>query len=79
MGRRLSTALPNRRPRRCRVGAITQPMPSWAPISSAWPDEVGPAPITSCSATMSGSTEAITSAIRAGLVRPSSPRQRWML
>ncbi len=41
IGKRLSTTLPNREPRRCRVGAITQPMPSSAPISSACPCEVG--------------------------------------
>ena len=30
-----------------RVGAITQPIPSSAPSSSAWPGECGPAPMTS--------------------------------
>ena len=37
IGKRLRTTLPNSVPRRCRVGAMTQPMPSAAPSSSAWP------------------------------------------
>ena len=39
----------------------------------------GPAPITSCSARMSASSDASTAAVRSGRVRPSMPRQRWML
>ena len=55
IGKRLSTTLPNSVPRRCRVGAITQPMPSAAPISSPGRRAAAPAPITSCSAMMSAS------------------------
>src|SRR5262245_2639733 len=54
-------------------------MPSCAPNSAAWPIETGPAPMTSCSAMTSGLMARMTPATRVGLVRPSSPRHRWML
>ena len=49
---------------RCRTDAITQPMPSAAPISSACPESFGPAPITSCSAMTSALRPARTSTAR---------------
>ena len=56
-----------------RAGAITQPMPSAAPISSMWLLPRGPAPITSCSATTSASMSRSTAAMRSGRVRRSMP------
>ena len=46
---------------------------------SAWPMPSGPGPTTSCSAITSASRVAMTSAMREGSVRRSSPRHRWML
>ena len=66
IGKRLRTTLPKRWLRRCRTEVMTQPMPSAAPISSAWPAPAGPAPITSCSATTSASMSRSTSAMRGG-------------
>jgi len=57
-------------------------MPSgadWVASLDPWPEEFGPAPMTSCSAMTSASMLRMTSAMREELVRPSSPRQRWML
>src|SRR4051794_9620038 len=54
-------------------------MPSARAISSAW--SIRPVrrrnTSTSCSATTSGAAAAITSAMRPGEMRPSTPRQRW--
>ena len=47
IGKRLRTTLPNWWPRSSRAGAMTQPMPSAAPISSMWLPPRGPAPMTS--------------------------------
>ena len=70
IGSRLRTALPNWWPRSRRAGAITQPMPSAAPSSSAWPPPCGPGPTTSCSATTSASIGAKN---RGDPVRPRAP------
>ena len=44
---RANARLTNDEERTWRVGAITHPIPSCAPSSAAWPEELGPAPTTS--------------------------------